>query len=98
MRHLKTPVTIRSALIQVGCKLPRSSSSQGRPLSHRVMGEEAISILTGLYCEMKFHSVEADSVPILQCKRDVVGVRKRRSRGKGFNSEESTDMDGEIRS
>jgi hypothetical protein len=61
------------------------------------VGEEAISALTGLYYEMKLHSMEADSVPILQYKRDVVGVRKRRSGGKGFNSEESTDMDGEIR-
>ena len=88
MRHLKTLVTTRSAVMQVGCKLPRSTSSQGRPLSHRVVGGEAISALTGLYCEMKFHSMEADSVPILQCKRDVVSVRKRRSRGKGFNSED----------
>ena len=77
-------MTAGSPLVQVGCKLPRSGSSQGRPLSHRVVGEEAISALTGLYCEMKLHSMEADSVPILQCKRDVVGVRKRSSRGKGF--------------
>jgi hypothetical protein len=81
-------MTTRSALMQVGCKLPRSGSSQGRPLSHRAVGEEAISALTGLYCEMKLHSMEADSVPILQCKRDVVGVRKRHSRGKRFNSED----------
>jgi hypothetical protein len=81
-------MTTRSAVMQVGCKLPRSGSSQGRPLSHRVVGEEAISALTRLYCEMKLHSMEADSVPILQCKRDVVGVRKRRSRRKGFNSED----------
>jgi hypothetical protein len=81
-------MTARSAVMHVGCKLPRSGSSQGRPLSHRVVGEEAISALTRLYCEMKLHSMEADSVPILQCKRDVVGVRKRRSRRKGFNSED----------
>ena len=57
------------------------ASSQGRPLSHRVV---AISALTGLHCETKLHSTEADGVPILQCKRDVVAVRKRSSRGKGF--------------
>ena len=91
-------MTTRSALMQVGCKLHRSGSSQGRPLSHRVVGKEAISALTGLYCEMKLHSMEADSVPILQYKRDVMGVRKRRSRGKEFNSEKSTDINGEIRS
>jgi hypothetical protein len=48
------------------------------------MEEEAISVLTGLHYETKLHSTEADSVPILQCKRDVVGVRKRSSREKGF--------------
>jgi hypothetical protein len=81
-------MTIRSALMQVECKLPQSGLSQGRPLSHRVVGEEAISTLTGLYCEMKLHSIETDSVPILQCKRDVVGVRKGRFRRKGFNSKD----------
>jgi hypothetical protein len=32
--------------------------------------------------------IQAESVPILQCKRDVVGVRKRSSRGKGLYSED----------
>jgi hypothetical protein len=32
--------------------------------------------------------MQAESVPILQCKRDVVGVRKQSSRGKGLYSED----------
>ena len=32
--------------------------------------------------------MQAESVPILQCKRDVVGVRKRSPRGKGLYSED----------
>jgi hypothetical protein len=36
----------------------------------------------------KLHSMQADSVRLLQSKRDVVGVRKRSSRGKGFYSED----------
>jgi hypothetical protein len=55
-------------------------SSQGKPLSHRFMGGEAISALTGLHCKTKLHSTEADSVPILHCKRNVVSVRERPSR------------------
>ena len=53
MGHLRTPMAASSALVQVRYKLPRSGSSQGRPLSHQVVGEEAISALTGLHCEMK---------------------------------------------
>jgi hypothetical protein len=44
--------------------------------------------MTGLHYETKLHSMQADSVPNLECKRDVVGVRKRSSRGKGFYSED----------
>jgi hypothetical protein len=66
-------------------------SNQGKPLSHRFVGEEAVSILTGLYCKTMLHSTaEADSVPTSQCKRDVVGVRERSS-GKASNSEDATD-------
>jgi hypothetical protein len=49
-------------------------SSQGKPLSYRFMGGEAISALTGLHCKTKLHSIEADSVPTPQCKRNVVSV------------------------
>jgi len=75
---------------KIGCDVGGGVSYLGRarakarPLSRRVMEEEAISALTGLHCETKLHSTEADGVPILQCKRDFVGVRKRSSRGKGF--------------
>ena len=43
--------------------------------------------MTRLYYGTKLHSMQADSVPILQCKRDVVGVRGRSSRGKEFCNE-----------
>ena len=45
---------------------PRQAS-----LSHRFVGEEAISALTGLHYKTKFHSTEADSVPdfIVQAQR-----------------------------
>lgn len=53
------------------------------------MGEEAISILTGLHCEMKLHFTEVDSVPTLQYKRGAVGVLERSSRGTGLNNSTS---------
>jgi len=53
-------------------------SNQGKPLSHRFVGEEAVSALTGLHCKTKLRSTaEADSVPTSQCKRDVMSVRER---------------------
>jgi hypothetical protein len=53
-------------------------SNQGKPLSHRFVGEEAVFILTELHYKTKLRSTaEADSVPTSQCKRDVVSVRER---------------------
>jgi hypothetical protein len=66
------------------------SSNQGKPLSHRFVGEEAVSALTGLHCKTKLRSTaEADSVPISQCKRDVVSVRA--LDGTASNSEDAID-------
>jgi hypothetical protein len=39
-----------------------------------------MSALTWLHCKTKLHSTEADSVPTLQCKRNIVSVRGRSSR------------------
>jgi hypothetical protein len=48
--------------------LGRGSSQGKRPsLSHRFVGEEAVSALAGLHCRTKLHSTEADSVPTSQC-------------------------------
>jgi hypothetical protein len=80
--YLGTPIMARSALIQRAVRAIWSGSSRGKPLSHRFVGEEAISALTGLHCKTKLHSAKADSVPTLQCKRGIAGVRERSSEGR----------------
>jgi hypothetical protein len=72
--YLRTLMTARSALMQVGLQviLVRGLSLRQASLSYRFVGEEAISALTGLHCKTKLHSTEADSVPTLQCKRNIV--------------------------
>jgi hypothetical protein len=66
-------MTARSALMQVG----------GVSYLGRARAEAGLSVMTGLHYETKLHSMQADSVPILQCKRDVVGVKKRSLSRKG---------------
>jgi hypothetical protein len=55
------------------------------------MGREAISVLTGLHCKTKLHSIEADSVPTSQCKRNVVSVAREALEGTASNSEDVID-------
>jgi hypothetical protein len=73
-------MTARSALMQVG-----GVSYLGRP---RAEAGLSLSVMTRLHYETKLHSMQADSVPNLQCKHNVVDVRKRSSRGKRFYSED----------
>ena len=72
--------------------LDRGSGLEPRqaPLSHRFMGGEVISALTGLHCKTKLHSIEADGVPTSQCKRNVVSVREALE-GTASNSEGAID-------
>jgi hypothetical protein len=72
--YLRTLMTARSALMQVGLQVILVRAlSQGKPLSPIDSWEKrAISALTVLHCKTKLHSTEADSVPTLQCKRNIV--------------------------
>jgi hypothetical protein len=68
--YLRTPMTARSALMQVGLQaiLVGARAKASLSLPHRFVGEEAISALTGLHYKTKLHSTEVDSVPTSQCK------------------------------
>jgi hypothetical protein len=71
-------MTARSALMQVGVRaILIGARAKASPLSYRFVGEEAISVLTGLHCKTKLHSTGADSVLTSQRKRNVVSVRER---------------------